>query len=226
MNNVLHPFLCRFVLVFFGNILIYSSSWSEHLRHVRLVLEAVPLHQAPKLHLRRPLCGLFGAHDLETGRGHGSTKGGGHPGMSGATVDARVAGILGPRRLLPTFHSRLWHNHFPADKPTAEGRVLVVAGGGGGFPRPSARLERSIGPVAVSVRQGVRRGVRHVRHMLWRDALLGTQADHILPPTYHAAPRQIGCLRARAHQHGAGRATLVVVSTGGVSSWSGQTITA
>jgi len=31
MNDVLHPFLCRFVLVFFDDILIYGSSWSEHL---------------------------------------------------------------------------------------------------------------------------------------------------------------------------------------------------
>jgi hypothetical protein len=31
INDVLHLFLCRFVLVFFDDILIYISSWSEHL---------------------------------------------------------------------------------------------------------------------------------------------------------------------------------------------------
>jgi hypothetical protein len=39
MNDVLRPFLWRFILVFFDDILIYGSSWSEHLRHVRLVFE-------------------------------------------------------------------------------------------------------------------------------------------------------------------------------------------
>nr|XP_020190199.1 uncharacterized protein K02A2.6-like [Aegilops tauschii subsp. strangulata] len=38
MNDVLRPYLHRFVLVFFDDILIYSTSWAEHLlaRHHRL----------------------------------------------------------------------------------------------------------------------------------------------------------------------------------------------
>jgi hypothetical protein len=31
MHDVLHDFLCQFVLVFFDDILIYSDSWSSHL---------------------------------------------------------------------------------------------------------------------------------------------------------------------------------------------------
>jgi hypothetical protein len=31
MNEVLQPFLCKFVLMFFDDILIYNSSWAEHL---------------------------------------------------------------------------------------------------------------------------------------------------------------------------------------------------
>jgi hypothetical protein len=53
MNDILHPFLRRFVLVFFDDILIYNSLWSEHLHHVRLVFEQL---QAHKLYLKKSKC--------------------------------------------------------------------------------------------------------------------------------------------------------------------------
>jgi hypothetical protein len=36
-NDVMHPSLCRFILIFFDDIIVYNSSWSEHLRHLHLV---------------------------------------------------------------------------------------------------------------------------------------------------------------------------------------------
>ena len=53
MNAVLRSFLRRFVLVFFDDILIYSSSWAEHLQHVRLVLLALRQH---KLTVKQSKC--------------------------------------------------------------------------------------------------------------------------------------------------------------------------
>jgi hypothetical protein len=58
MNDVLRPFLWWFALVFFDDILIYSSSWSKHLRHIRLVFDKPQEHQ---LVLKRSKC-FFGAH--------------------------------------------------------------------------------------------------------------------------------------------------------------------
>jgi len=48
------------VLVFFDDILIYSSSWSEHLQHVRLVFDALRTHE---LHLKRSKCS-FGSSSV------------------------------------------------------------------------------------------------------------------------------------------------------------------
>jgi len=53
MNAVLQPFLRKFVLVFFDDILIYSPSWTTHLQQVKAVLLALREHQ---LRLKRSKC--------------------------------------------------------------------------------------------------------------------------------------------------------------------------
>jgi hypothetical protein len=71
MNDVLRPYLRRFVLVFFDDILIYSSSWAEHLQHVNIVLNALCAH---RLHLKRSKCS-FGAPSVAY-LGHVISEGG------------------------------------------------------------------------------------------------------------------------------------------------------
>jgi hypothetical protein len=44
MNEVLWPYLRWFVLVFFDDILVYSSSWAEHLRHLHLIFTKLQEH--------------------------------------------------------------------------------------------------------------------------------------------------------------------------------------
>lgn len=60
MNDVLRPFLHRFVLVFFDDILIYSSSWADHLRHLRAMLTILQQHQ---LFVKRLKC-AFGIKSI------------------------------------------------------------------------------------------------------------------------------------------------------------------
>jgi hypothetical protein len=53
MNDILGRYLHQFVLVFFDDILIYSSTWAEHLRHIHIVLDTLRQHQ---LRLKRSKC--------------------------------------------------------------------------------------------------------------------------------------------------------------------------
>ena len=53
MNDVMRAYLHRFVLVFINDILIYSSSWADHLRHLRVVLTLLRQH---RLFVKRSKC--------------------------------------------------------------------------------------------------------------------------------------------------------------------------
>ena len=53
MNQILRPFIDKFVLVYLDDILIYSNSAEEHRDHLRLVLEAL---RAAKLFAKPKKC--------------------------------------------------------------------------------------------------------------------------------------------------------------------------
>jgi len=44
MNKIFQPYLRKFTLVFFDDILIYSKTWDEHLQHLDLVLQLLSDH--------------------------------------------------------------------------------------------------------------------------------------------------------------------------------------
>ena len=45
MNNVMHKYLDKFVVVFIDDILIYSKSKEEHKEHLKIVLQELRDHQ-------------------------------------------------------------------------------------------------------------------------------------------------------------------------------------
>jgi hypothetical protein len=61
MNDILKPFIRKFTLVFFDDILIYSSSWTEHLQHVKQVFQ---LLRDNNLVLKKSKCSLVNLQSL------------------------------------------------------------------------------------------------------------------------------------------------------------------
>jgi hypothetical protein len=61
MNSIFKPFLRKFLLVFFDDILIYSKSWEHHVRHVDKVLQLLNEEQ---LYSKPSKC-FFGVNEVE-----------------------------------------------------------------------------------------------------------------------------------------------------------------
>jgi hypothetical protein len=61
MNSIFKPFLRKFVLVFFDDILIYSKSWEDHVQHVDKVLQLIKEQQ---LYAKPSKC-FFGVKEVE-----------------------------------------------------------------------------------------------------------------------------------------------------------------
>jgi hypothetical protein len=57
MNELLKDYIRKFVLVFFDDILIYSSTWAEHLQHVKMVFQLMRAH---RLFIKQSKC-VFGS---------------------------------------------------------------------------------------------------------------------------------------------------------------------
>jgi len=70
MKELLRPFLHKCVLEFFDDILIYNTSWSEHLQHVILSV-LLDKRQTLQVHLHHHIGGLPRPCHLRLWRGPG-----------------------------------------------------------------------------------------------------------------------------------------------------------
>ena len=56
MNNALHKYLDKFVVVFIDDILIYSKTKEEHEEHLKIILQVLREHQ---LYAKFSKCDFF-----------------------------------------------------------------------------------------------------------------------------------------------------------------------
>lgn len=61
MNTIFRPYLCKFVLVFFDDIIIYSKTWAEHINHLESALNILANHN---FHIKLSKCS-FGVPQVE-----------------------------------------------------------------------------------------------------------------------------------------------------------------
>ena len=61
MNAIFTPYLRKFVLVFFNDILVFNSNFSDHFSHLKIVLEVLQSHQ---LYAKQSKC-VFGCAEVE-----------------------------------------------------------------------------------------------------------------------------------------------------------------
>ena len=192
MNDVLCPFLRRFVLVFFDDILIYSSSWVDHLRHLRAMLTVLQQHQ---LFIKRSKC-AFGASSIAY-LGHVISDAG--VAMDPAKVQAvadwpqprsarAVRGFLG----LAGYYRKFIHDYgaiaAPPDGAFEEGGVLLERGCSNGIHNPQVCGHIGPGPSAPGLHAALHRRVRRLHARLRSSGAPGQAPHHLLQPSRRAAP--------------------------------------
>lgn len=125
MNSIFRPYLRKFILVFFDDIFVYSSTWEKHVKHVDQTLEILRQH---KFFAKASKC-IFGQQELEY-LGHILTP-------QGVKVDdIKIAAMLAwPRptniselklnRVLQEVRSELWHHRKTSYPLTQEGKIWM-----------------------------------------------------------------------------------------------------
>eukprot|EP00268_Persea_americana_P048347 TRINITY_DN5100_c0_g1_i3.p1 TRINITY_DN5100_c0_g1~~TRINITY_DN5100_c0_g1_i3.p1 ORF type:complete len:231 (-),score=18.01 TRINITY_DN5100_c0_g1_i3:2181-2873(-) len=116
VNEVFRPYLRTSVLIFFDDVLVYSTNFIEHIQHLRAVFEVMRQHK----HYAK--C-IFGCTEVQylghiiSGRGVAvdEQKIQGVLAWPIPTSLKALGGFFGPDRVLPQVHPGLWKNCIPYD---------------------------------------------------------------------------------------------------------------
>lgn len=108
MNDLFRPYLRKFVLVFFDDILVYSKTWEEHLVHLQTVLTILAeniIFQGSEMYLWSHTDRIFRPHYLSTWRRCRLRKDQGSPWMASFYYRQRCWELPRVSRLLSKVHS-------------------------------------------------------------------------------------------------------------------------
>jgi hypothetical protein len=186
MNDVLRPFLRRFVLVFFDDILIYSPSWTSHLQHLRTIFTAL---RAARLFVKRAKCSFGDASIAYLGHIvslHGVA-------MDASKIQAVVEWprLRSPKDLrgflgLAGYYRKFIQDFFTVAAPLTappQGSIHLVAAGRRRVPAAQARPHHRARPRTPRLQIGVHGLVRRIGHGVRGRASPRGWADRLLQPT-------------------------------------------
>lgn len=92
----------------FNDILIYSKSWADHLRHVHDVFQLMYQHlmalKMVQVHFWDANNGILGPHHFSEEGGYGSRQGSKCDGLTDTTNPSRRAWVSWTGGVLPLFH--------------------------------------------------------------------------------------------------------------------------
>lgn len=64
MSEIFKPYLRKFILAFFNDILIYSKTWADHIQHVQIAYSILRAHhlavKKEKCQFRKPKLNIYG----------------------------------------------------------------------------------------------------------------------------------------------------------------------
>lgn len=131
MNKLFRPYLRKFVLVFFDDILVYSTTWTEHLQQVNTVLGRLQQQQwvANKKKSKFGKTSIRYLGHVITGKGVEMDK----EKLEVVVVweepkTLKAEGIFGIDRVLSEVCKRLWQDSETSNRDVEEGQLCMDRG--------------------------------------------------------------------------------------------------
>ena len=116
MNRILAPFLRKFVIVFFDDILIYSSSFATHLQHLEQVLVCLKSHVFSKCSFYKESIDYLGHVVTSIGVCVDHTQDGSYDQVAFTIFTVLVERIPWSHWVLPATHKRILKHHYPINQ--------------------------------------------------------------------------------------------------------------